>query len=95
MKNENVSHVCISTNRVKQYSVYIFSIAVLQAWSTELTFGPHTNPTATYCLGIQSLLSALVTRAALNEQHTQTHTHTRTVKNLHTSPRKPGRLVHH
>lgn len=76
----------MSTNRVEQHSAYVFSVAILQAWPTELTFGPHTKPTATYCLGVQSLLSALVTRAALKEQHTHT------VGKPH-KPRKPESLV--
>lgn len=59
--------VCISTDRVEQHSAYVLSIAVLQAWPTELTFGPHTETTAAHRLGVQSLLSALVTRAALEE----------------------------
>lgn len=59
----------VSTDRVEQHSAYVLSVAVLQAGPTELTFGPHTETTATHCLCVHSLLSALVTRAALEENH--------------------------
>lgn len=55
----------IFTNRVEQHSADILPIAVLQTRPAELTFGPHTEPTATDRLRVQSLLPALVTRAAL------------------------------
>lgn len=65
--------LCFSTDRVKQHRVDILSIAVLQTQPTELTSDPSTETTATHCLGVQSLLPALVAWAALQEQ---THTHT-------------------
>lgn len=65
----NVKHECISTDRVKQHCANILSVAVLQARPTELTFAPHTETAATHCLGVQSFLSALVTRASLKEKH--------------------------
>lgn len=55
----------IFTNRVEQHSADILPIAVLQTRAAELTFGPHTEATATDRLRVQSLLPALVTRAAL------------------------------
>lgn len=59
----------ICTNRVEQHSADILPIAVLQTRPAELTFGPHTEPTATDRLSVQSLLPALVTRAALRGQN--------------------------
>ena len=58
----------VSTDRVEQHSANVLSIAVLQAGPAELTFGPHTETTATHCLCVHSLLSALVTRAALERK---------------------------
>lgn len=49
------------TDRVEQYGAYVLSVAVLQAWPAKLAFGPDTEPTATDRLGVQGLLSALVT----------------------------------
>lgn len=82
----------IRTNRVQQHGAYVLSIAVLQAWSTELTFGPHTETTATHCLSVQSLLSALVTRASL-EENTHTDTHTGWKEMMH-QLRKPENTTH-
>lgn len=62
---------CISTNRVEQCSANILPVAVLQTRPAELTFGPNTEPTAADCLSVQSLLSALVTRAALQRHNTR------------------------
>lgn len=61
----------ICTNRVEQHSANILPVAVLQTRPAELTFGPNTEPTAADRLSVQSLLSALVTRAALQRQDTQ------------------------
>lgn len=67
MRNE-ICFYFICTNLVEQHSADILPIAVLQTRPAELTFGPHTEPTATDRLSVQSLLPALVTRAALQRQ---------------------------
>lgn len=69
-----ITHVI--TDRVEQHSAHVLSVAVPQAQPTELTFGPHTETTATHCLGVQSLLSALVTWAALGEWTHRVRKHT-------------------
>lgn len=66
----------ICTNRVKQHSADILPIAVLQTGPAELAFGPHAEPAATDGLGVQSLLPALVTRAALQGHDAHAHWHT-------------------
>lgn len=57
----------MGTDRVEQHSADVLPVAVLQAGPTELTFGPDADPAATNGLSVQSLLSALVARAALRE----------------------------
>lgn len=66
----------ICTNRVKQHSADILPIAVLQTGPAELAFGPHAEPAATDGLSVQSLLPALVTRAALQGHNAHAHWHT-------------------
>lgn len=63
--------MCVSTDRVEQHLTDVLPVAVLQTGSTELTFGPHAVAAATHCLGVQRLLPALVTRAALEGEKKQ------------------------
>lgn len=71
MSNDSMHSHYICTNRVEQHSANILPVAVLQTRPAELTFGPNTEPTAADGLSVQSLLSALVTRAALQRQNTR------------------------
>lgn len=70
--SEKCECVCVGTDRVEQHGADVLPVAVLQAGPTELTFGPDADPAATNGLSVQSLLSALVARAALRETSTNT-----------------------